>query len=234
MTETQEKLPGQRFDQRIVHHLFAFACRIFFRLYGQWQVLGLENIPRTGGLLLAANHASYLDPLLGWAAIYGTRKMWGVARDDLWKRRIVAYLLDSIGVFPVRRNSADRAMIRRVLDVIARGDAVGIFPEGTRTHDGLLNPAQPGIALLVQKSGVPLVPVALIGTFEMLPRKQKRLKRAQLKVIIGEPMTFAPDTSREEITTRLMAAIAGLMTANGLPMAPPTPERAELLASQEA
>lgn len=234
MTAAPDKLPGQRFEQRIVHHLLAFIFRLFFRLYGRWQVLGLENVPKTGGVLFAANHASYLDPPLGWAAMYGTRKLWGVARDDLWKNKVIGYLLDCIGVFPVKRHSADRAMIRRVLEVLARGDTVGIFPEGLRTHDGLLNPAEPGIALLVQKANVPLIPVALIGTYEMLSRHQKKLKRARIKVIVGVPMTFAPDTPRDVITTQLMEAIAALMTAHGCSTEPPGPERAALLAANEA
>jgi 1-acyl-sn-glycerol-3-phosphate acyltransferase len=210
-----------RLDLLIAHHLLARLVRLLLRLYARWQIIGLENIPPTGPVLFAANHASYLDPLVGFAAVYGTRRMWGVAKIELWKGKLLSFLMDAIGSIPVQRNTADRVMIRRVLDLLARGETVGIFPEGTRTPDGKLQPAQPGLALLAQKSGAPIVPVALIGAYEMLSRDSKKLKRGKLKVIFGKPITFAPGCPREEILTATMAAIADLMTANGYPMEPP-------------
>jgi 1-acyl-sn-glycerol-3-phosphate acyltransferase len=225
MTDERRSSPKRRLDHLFLHHVIAFVLRLWFRLYGRWRVVGLENVPRTGALLFAANHASYLDPLLGWAAIYGHRRMWGIAKNELWHNRLLAYFMDCIGSIPVKRNAADRAMLRRVFDLLAQGEAVGLFPEGTRTQDGLLNPAQPGIAMMVQKSGVPVVPVALLGTYEMLPRGRKRLKRVPLTVAFGAPMTFAPDAARETITTAIMEAIAALMTANGRPTVPPAPDR---------
>jgi 1-acyl-sn-glycerol-3-phosphate acyltransferase len=220
---------SQRLDRRLTHHLLAWVLRLFFRIYGRWRVIGTENIPRTGPVLFATNHASYLDPPLGWAATYGHRRMWGMARDDLWKHPVLAYLLDSIGAIPLSRRSADRAALRQAIEILKAGETIGIFPEGTRTPDGKLLPAQPGIALLVQRTGTPVVPVAMLGTYEMLPRNQKRLKRARLTIIYGEPIHFAADASREEITTKTMEAIAALMTAHGCPMEPPSPERAALV-----
>jgi 1-acyl-sn-glycerol-3-phosphate acyltransferase len=225
---------SQRLDRRLTHHLLAWVLRLFFRLYGRWKIFGKEHIPRTGPVLFAANHASYLDPPLGWAAAYRQRKMWGMARDDLWKNRIIAYLLDSIGVIPLRRRSADRAALRQAIEILNAGETVGIFPEGTRTPDGKLLPAQPGIALLVQRTGAPVLPVAILGTYEMLPRNQKKLKRARLAVIFGEPLHFTAEASREEITTKTMEAIAGLMTAHGCPMEPPSPERSALVEEEDS
>lgn len=220
---------SQRFDRRITHHLLAWLFRLFFRLYGRWKVVGLENIPRTGPVLFATNHASYIDPPLGWAAVYGQRKMWGMARDNLWKHPVIAYLLDSIGAIPLRRQSADRMALRQAIDILNRGETIGIFPEGTRTPDGKLLPAQPGIALLVQRTGAAVVPVAMLGTYEMLPRNQKKLKRVPLTILFGKPLHFGKEASREEITTKTMEAIAALMTAHGHPMEPPSPERAALV-----
>jgi 1-acyl-sn-glycerol-3-phosphate acyltransferase len=221
MPETHSDPTHFRFDRLIVHHLLGRTVRLLFRLYSRWQIVGLENIPRTGPLLFAANHASYIDPLLGWSAVYGTRRMWGVAKQELWHGKVLSYLMDSIGSIPVQRGAADRVMIRRVLDLLARGETVGIFPEGTRTLDGKLQPAQPGLAMLAQKSGAPIVPVAMIGTYEMLPRDSKKFKRGRLKVIFGKPLSFALNCPRQEILDTVMAAIADLMTANGHPMEPP-------------
>jgi 1-acyl-sn-glycerol-3-phosphate acyltransferase len=221
----------------LAHRLFqpvlAFVLRAFFRLYGRWRIIGRENIPKSGAVLLAANHASYLDPPLGWAAVYGTRRMWGVARADLWKGKLMTFIMDSFDSLPVKRGSGDRALLRRVLELLGEGKMVGIFPEGTRTFDGKLNPAQPGIALMVQKTGAPVVPVAIMGAYEMLPRGAKKLRRVPLKVIFGEPLRFEKTADRDLITTQIMAAIAQLMTAHGTPTDAPAPERAALLKEQE-
>lgn len=214
-----------RWPHKIARVLLAGLLRFLFRVYGSWKVIGLENIPRTGPVIFAANHASYIDPLLGWAAVYGYRQMWGVARSNLWKNRVIAFLMVAIGAIPVRRNTADRAMLRTVLDLLARGETVGLFPEGTRTEDGQLNRAQPGIALIAQKSGAPIVPVGIIGTYEMLPRNRKSLRRVPLTLAVGKPIMFPSDASREEVTTRVMEAIAALLTENGRPTEPPSEDR---------
>ncbi len=233
MTPKSERLPERRFHHTLVRALLYFALRLAFRFYGRWKVIGRENVPRTGALLFAANHASYVDPMLAWAAVYSIRRMWGIAKVELWKPPVMAYLMRCIDSIPVNRNTADRAMLRSALEVLERGEAVGIFPEGTRTHDGLLNPALPGLALLAQKADVPIVPVALIGTYEMWPRNRKSFKRVPLTVVFGTPLVFPPKTPREEIGTTVMREIAALMTAHGCPTEPPSPERAALLAAQE-
>jgi 1-acyl-sn-glycerol-3-phosphate acyltransferase len=211
----------RRIDLELMHHLIARLMRLWFRLYGRWTVIGLENVPMTGPLLVVANHVSDLDPFLGWSAIYVRRRMWGIAKVELWANRASAYLMACIGAIPVKRNTADRTMIRTVLDLLARGEAVGLFPEGTRSPDGRLQPAQPGLALLAEKSGAPILPVALLGTYEMLPRGRKRLRRVPLKVVFGKPMAFPTEGSREERLAAIMQAIADLMTANGQPTEAP-------------
>lgn len=221
MDKSAERRPLSRLDHKIMNRLISLAAKLFFRFYGRWRVYGLENIPKTGGLLFVANHASYIDPPLGWAAADPVRRVWGIAKSELWDKRYVGYILDCIGVFPVHRQSADRAMFRRALELLAQGEAVGLFPEGTRTANGELQPPRSGIALLVQKSGVPVVPVGLLGTFEMLPRNRKSLKRVPLTVVFGKPLEFSREATREEITSSLMRAIAQLMTEHGRPTAPP-------------
>ncbi len=206
-----------------MHWLIAATARLWFRWYGRWQVIGLENVPKTGGVVIAANHVSYVDPVMGWAAIGRVRQMWGLAKSELWRNPVSAYLMVCIGTLPVRRGTADRAMLRKALELLAKGEAVGLFPEGARSPDGKLQPGQPGLALIVQKSGVPVVPVGLLGTYEMLPRNRKKFKRTRLKVVFGEPMTFASDTPRDQITNRVMTAIAALLSAHGQPTDPPPP-----------
>jgi 1-acyl-sn-glycerol-3-phosphate acyltransferase len=208
-------LPNPPLSVIIGGRVLGLLTRLLFRVYGQGRVIGLENIPRTGGVILAANHASNLDPFLGWAITNRRRKMWGVAKVELWEHPVSRFAMQCVGAIPVRRGTADRTMIRAVLERLAKGEAVGIFPEGTRTTNGQLQAAQAGIGLLVQRSGVPVVPVAIIGTYAMLPPGQKRLKRARLTMIYGKPLTFGPYETREAIAAQVMAAIAQLIKESG-------------------
>ena len=175
---------------------------LFFKVYGRWRVLGTENIPRTGAVLFAVNHASNLDPLLGWAAVYPHRILWGIAKEELFEPGLKKFLMECLRSIPVKRGAADRAMFRAALEVLANGDTLGIFPEGTRTHDGNLGSAQPGFTLIAQKSKAVLIPVALIGTYEMLPRGAKKLKRVPITVVFGKPIP--PDTPRELLGETVM------------------------------
>lgn len=187
------------------------ATRLFFHIYGRGKVSGLENVPLTGPVILAANHASNLDPLLGWAIVGMRRNMWGVAKVELWSNPLAAFVMACVGAIPVNRGTADRSMIRTVLNLLSKGEAVGLFPEGTRTRNGLLQAAQPGIGLLVQKSGAVVVPVGISGTYEMLPAGRKGLKRAVLTMTFGKPIAFSPAMSREAIASQIMDAIAELL-----------------------
>jgi 1-acyl-sn-glycerol-3-phosphate acyltransferase len=222
-----------RLDRRLTRWIIGLLAQLFFRLYGRLKVVGLENVPRTGGVLIAGNHASNLDPVLGWASLRGYRHIWGIGKSDLFKNKIMAYCIHSMGAIPIRRGGIDRYVFKRTLELLAQGEAVGIFPEGTRTHDGLLNPGQPGVGMMIQKSGVPVVPTAIIGTYDMLPRGAKKLRRARLTMVFGKPIVFPPDTSRAVIADAIMIEIAELLTANGRPTEPPAPERAALLKADD-
>jgi 1-acyl-sn-glycerol-3-phosphate acyltransferase len=214
--------PYPHAQRNLTYLLVVWFFQVFFRILGRWKRIGLENVPKTGGVLLTANHASYLDPPLIGIALYRYRRAWFMGKSEMWDNRLLGFINDRVGGFPVRRNSPDRKTLRRVLDWLAAGEAVGMFPEGERTNDGLLHPAMPGIALLVQKSGVPVVPVAVLGTYAMLPRHRKSIKPAPITIAFGKPITFPPDASREAITTAVMQAIADLMTTHGQPTEAPT------------
>lgn len=196
---------------KLLRYPLALLLRFLFRLYGRVQVVGLENVPATGAVILAANHASDLDPPLGWAIIAKRRWIWGVAKIELWHHPFTRFLTRCMHGIPVRRGKADIQMFRMVLDLLAKGEAVGFFPEGSRSRDGKLQPAQPGLAVLVQRSGAPVVPVGVVGTFQMLPPGAKKLRRAPLAICIGPPLQFSKETPREQILQEVMAAIAALI-----------------------
>ncbi len=195
---------------RIVH----FIARCAWRLFGSWEVIDYQKVPATGGAIAVGNHVSYVDPPLIGAAIQ--RECRFMARHDLWQNRILRWLLPRVGAFPIERGKPDRTALKFALDSIAQGLILAMFPEGTRSQDGRLQPAEPGIALIVRRSGVPVIPVAVIGTDKMMPRGGG-MHRAKLKVVFGDPIFFTPDAGKEEICVGIMRAIAALLTAHGVP-----------------
>lgn len=213
----EEWKPHPRAGRNLVYYFAGTFLRVFFWLYGRWKVIGLENIPAAGGVLLAANHCSLLDPPLLGGAVFGYRRVRFMAKVELWSKPIGRFVMDRILCFPIRRGAADRFALRFALDALSCGDVVAMFPEGERSETGKLQQVQPGIALLIHKSRVPVVPVAIIGTFEMLPPRAKKLKRVPIVIAFGKPMVFPADCPRERITSELTQAIAELLTANGHP-----------------
>ena len=209
----------------LTYHLIARGASILFRLFWRWKLIDIENIPLTGGVMLAANHASNLDPPMLGAAMHGYRPCHLMGKSELWKNRLGGKILDQLGAFPVQRHSADRPTLRRVLAWLKAGEPVGMFPEGERTPDGNLQLAQPGIALLVQKASVPVIPVAIIGTWKAWPKGRKLPRPSHVKIIFGKPLVFQREADRDEVTDTIMQAIADLMTANGEPTL--APRRAE-------
>lgn len=186
---------------------------LFFRIYGRGHVSGIENVPKEGAVLVAGNHASDLDPVIGWGLLCWRRKLWGIAKIELWEKPVTAYMMACMGGIPVKRGAVDRNMLRTVTDMLSKGEGVALFPEGTRSKDGKIQSPHAGVGLLVQKSGAPVVPVGIVGTYEMLPSGAKRIKPAKLGVRVGKPMTFPPETSREEIARQVMDAIVALVEA---------------------
>ena len=199
----------------IVYRIVHFITRTFFKLYGQWELIEYDNLPKTGPVITASNHISYLDAEMVGAAI--TRECAFMARHDLWDNKFLAWLLPKLGSFPVNRDKPDRAAIRSAFDALDKGLCLVIFPEGTRSKDGKLQAAEPGVALIVQKSGAPVVPIAVIGSDEMMPVGSKSLKRVKLKLIFGKPIHFDPASSREMILLGVMSGIAALQTKAGVP-----------------
>lgn len=213
--------PAPNAGRNPVATLAAWLGGLFVHGYGRMKIVGRENVPSSGGVLLVANHASYVDPLMIGVALHRRRRTYFMGKSELFRNPFVCRVFTQIGGFPIRRGSPDRAAVRHILQFLAQGDAVLIFPEGERTRTGLLSPALPGIALIVHKSGVPIVPIGLIGTYAMAPAHRRTLRRVPLTIAFGKPICFDRDTPREEITASVMRAIAELLTTNGQPTEPP-------------
>src|SRR3712207_1480086 len=134
----------------------------FFRLYFRLGRIGREHIPQSGPLLLAANHRSFLDPF-----VLGTmvkRPVYYVAKKELFANPLQGWFLNALGAFPVDRGASDKEMLETARQILARGDAVLIFPEGTRVRPGGLGTPKRGIGRLALETGAPVVPLAVLGT----------------------------------------------------------------------
>jgi len=200
--------------------------RALFACYFRWRVWHPEHVPTTGGLILACNHASYLDPPLVAAAL--PRPVSFLARKSLFRFPLLGWLLRRVYVVPLDRDGGSAAGLRTVLEQVQRGRAVILFPEGTRTHDGHLQAARSGIGLMVVRSGAPVVPVRVFGTYEAYGRHRRLPRPRPVAVRYGLPLRFdrqcaeAHTASKErlkaiyqEIADEILAAIARLEPADG-------------------
>jgi 1-acyl-sn-glycerol-3-phosphate acyltransferase len=163
-------------------------CRLVFRLYFRWQVDHADRVPAEGGVILAPNHASYLDPPLVGAAL--TRPVSYLARRSLFRFPPLGWLLRQYRCIPVDRDAAAPAGLRTLLEHLHAGEAVLLFPEGTRSPDGGLRPAQVGLGLLVVRSEAPVVPIRIFGTYEAMSRHHRWPRPRPVRVVFGEPLRF--------------------------------------------
>jgi 1-acyl-sn-glycerol-3-phosphate acyltransferase len=195
--------------------------RTIFKIYFRWRVYNPERVPLQGGVILAANHASYIDPPLVGA---GVRRMINfLARETLFHVPVLAAILRSWKVVPVDRDAGTGRGLKTILNRLADGGAIILFPEGTRTRDGNFQLARSGIGLTVIKSSAPVVPVRVFGTYEAYGRMRKFPRPMRLQVKYGEPLLFQKERAEaetcskdrlkqiyQEIADRIMAEITKL------------------------
>ena len=195
--------------------------RALFATYFHWRVIDAQNVPKTGSVILAANHASYLDPPIVGAGL--DRDINYLARQSLFRFPIVKQILHSWNSVPVDRDGGGAKGLKIILDRLLGGAGIILFPEGTRTYDGKLQPAHAGIGLVVAKSEAPVVPVRVFGTYEAWGRNQKLPLPKKIAVRYGQPMRFEKLRAEakhcpkdrlkqiyQEIANEIMAAIAAL------------------------
>ena len=165
----------------LMYWLVRGVLQPFFHLYFRLSRIGREHIPATGPVILASNHRSFLDPFI--LATIARRPLYYVAKEELFTRRFTGWLLNNLGAFPVRRGEGDADMIDTAKAILARGDAVLIFPEGTRIRPGALGRPRRGVGRLALETGAPVVPVAIIGTEAI--RKGWRVRPHKVRVRVG-------------------------------------------------
>jgi 1-acyl-sn-glycerol-3-phosphate acyltransferase len=185
-----------------------------FRLYFRVRVRGGERIPERGAFLLAANHFSFADPLI--LGCFLRRRLWFVMAEEQFEKPIVKTFSRLMDVVPVRAGAAFQlSAVRRILSLLKEGRAVAIFPEGRRSDTGGLLDPQPGLGVFASRAGVPVVPVAIVGTREAYPPDRRYPKPGRVTLHVGEPMAFPGDTPPETIARRSMEAIAEILAEAG-------------------
>ena len=183
------------------------------KTFFHYRVVGAENMIEEGPCIIAANHCSYLDPPLVGVAC--RRAIHYLARKSLLDIPVLGPILPELNVIPVDQKNADRSALMGAIRVVRGGGAVLIFPEGSRSPDGKLQPAQPGIGMIMAKTGAPVVPVRVSGSFQAFPRGTAVPHFVAVKVTIGAPILFEGSETEDrafyqEASDRIMDAVAAL------------------------
>jgi 1-acyl-sn-glycerol-3-phosphate acyltransferase len=194
---------------RIFYAIVIYFISIFARLFFRIKVSGVENIPASGGVIVAANHASYLDiPLLGYSLI---RPANFIGKKELFTIPVAGTLLRLLGGIPIDRGKIDRPAIREITKKLNSGNVVVIYPEGTRSLNGKLQAGKPGVGFIVRMSGKKVVPAAIIGTDKAMPSGNWFFRPYPVTIRFGKPLDFSEWKEDVKITKVIMDNIAGLL-----------------------
>lgn len=189
--------------------LFVYkSSRLFLRCafwcMGGLEVRGHEHVPADGPLIVACNHASHLDPMILGPTF--ERPLHYMARRTLFDVPVFNWLIRANQAFPLNREGDTREALRTFGDLLAKNQAVVMFPEGTRSLDGIFGETKPGVGMLAQRNQAPITPVFIWGSFQSWPRGRSFPRRHRLKAFIGPTIHPDPKAGRKEEQLRLSAA----------------------------
>ena len=174
------------------------------------RVAGRENVPAKGAALLVTNHQSMLDPWMIGIALH--RQIHFMARESLFRGGFGQYALETTNAFPIRRGRADSTAVREAIRRLNCGYLLNLFPEATRTSDGTIGPIAAGVAIIVHRAKVPIVPVIIDGAFEAWPRDRKFFRYSGIRVRYGKPIAYEElaHLSADEISVRIRRELVEL------------------------
>ena len=195
----------------MLYRTMRFLLKVALSLLADVEIVGLEHVPPGGPLLVIINHLSAMDLPLMMVAL--PMEAWVMAASK-YERGVTGFILRRFNAIFVRRGTPDRRALRAALEVLQRGEVLGISPEGTRSRGRGLQPGKPGVAFLALKANVPLLPAGVTGT-ERFFRDLRRLRRPKLRVAFGPPFRLeVPETGKpdlEALTDEMMRRIAVLL-----------------------
>ena len=193
------------------YHLSRLLAQLFFG----FRIIHRERVIQTGPVILAVNHQSFFDPPLAGNA--ADRAIFYLAKKSLMDVPVLGWLLPKLNVIPVNLEGGDRSALKALIRVLGAGECALVFPEGTRTPDGTLQPAEPGLGLLIAKTRAPVVPMRIFGAFDAWPIGGKIHLFRKITVVVGQPIYFSDadiSTGGKDVYTKLsqrvMDAIGGL------------------------
>jgi len=196
---------------------------VYLGTHGGMVSIGESNIPKGGPVLIAPLHISHLDPPA--VACGMRRRLRFMAKDELFNHPLFGKLIASLGAFPVKRGETDTESIRKAISLLEEGEAVLIFPEGTRGDGITIQEMSRGVAMLAKRTKAPVVPVGVIGTNVVMPRGKSKGQKCMVKLVYGVPFTYEEvATSRNERENRdlfaheLQKRIVELCNSNGMPL----------------
>jgi 1-acyl-sn-glycerol-3-phosphate acyltransferase len=195
---------------RLCHSLIYVAAKVGFR----FRVFGQENVIEEGPAIMAANHQSYLDPPI--VGVSCKRELYYLARKSLFDRPLMGALISRVNAVPVDLSKGDLTALRTVIQLLKAGRRTLIFPEGTRSLDGQIQKARPGIGMIIAKTLAPVVPIRIFGSFEAWPKGGK-LRLHPIRVVVGKPIRFSKEdfliANRDvyqKVSEQVLAAVAAL------------------------
>lgn len=184
-----------------------FLLSIYFAIFYKVELVGLENVPKSGSVIMCSNHIGQLD--MFFIGYKNKRMVRYMAKEELFKIPLVSSFIRWAGAFPVKRGKADIQSIRTALNLLNEGEMLGIFPEGTRTKANKNIKIKPGVALIAIKSGAPILPVAISGSYKLF---------SKVKVVFGETFVLNHDSEKNfksdelrEISKDIMQNVYNLM-----------------------
>lgn len=196
----------------------AFIVWAYIRIFHRFRCYGPDKVPVRGPVIVVANHGSFIDP--GLIAFNVKRPLFYMAKAELFKNPLLAFLLRTINTFPVKRTGADRAAMNHSMKLLNEGKGLCLFPEGTRTLDGKLGEFKSGAAYLAMVTGATIVPVALFGTYKAYRKGSKSIHFVPFKSIFADPIIVekvdshdieAIRTGSTQLTERIKSTIQSLL-----------------------
>lgn len=186
MAKVNSVLAGNSWGARVFYSIIRFIVVVFCRTWLKLSVSGTGNIPSSGSFILAPVHRSNMD--IPIASAVTRRRMRFMGKDSLWRHKLFGSMFSALGAFPVTRGSADLEALRRCISVINAGEPLVLFPEGTRQTGDTMQPLFDGAAYVALKTQVPIIPVGIGGSQDIMTNGSAKIRRRKCVAVIGEPI----------------------------------------------